>query len=40
MQYVSLDSGVAPQAEYIRHGLDYDRMSRNVVEFPYKIPLS
>ena len=38
MQYVSLDSGVAPQAEYIRHGLDYDRMSKNVVEFLQDIP--
>ena len=38
MQYVSLDSGVAPQAEYIRHGLDYNRMSRNVVEFLQDIP--
>ena len=38
MQYVSLDSGIAPQAEYIRHGLDYNRMSRNVVEFLQDIP--
>ncbi len=38
MQYVSLDSGIAPQAEYIRHGLDYDRMSKNVVEFLQDIP--
>jgi hypothetical protein len=38
MQYVSLDSGVAPQAEYIRHGLDYGRMASNVEEFLKDIP--
>jgi hypothetical protein len=38
MQYVSLDSGIATQAEYLRHGLDYARMSRNVVRFLEEIP--
>ena len=38
MQYVSLDSGIATQAEYLRHGLDYERMSRNVVRFLQEIP--
>jgi hypothetical protein len=38
MQYVSLDSGVAPQAEYIRHGLDFERMARNTEEFLRDIP--
>ena len=30
MQYVSLDSGIGPQAEYIRHGLDFNRLQTNV----------
>jgi organic radical activating enzyme len=38
MQYVSLDSGVPAQAEYIRHGLDYNRMANNVEEFLRDIP--
>jgi organic radical activating enzyme len=38
MQYVSLDSGVAAQAEYIRHGLDFERMARNTEEFLRDIP--
>jgi hypothetical protein len=38
MQYVSLDSGVPAQAEYIRHGLDYNRMANNVEEFLRNIP--
>ena len=38
MQYVSLDSGSAPQAEYIRYGLDYQRMSNNVDRFLTEIP--
>lgn len=38
MQYVSLDSGIAPQAEYIRHGLDYARMARNAERFLREIP--
>jgi hypothetical protein len=38
MQYVSLDSGIAAQAEYIRHGLDYARMARNAERFLHDIP--
>ena len=38
MQYVSLDSGVPAQAEYIRHGLDFERMARNTEEFLRDIP--
>lgn len=38
MQYVSLDSGVPEHAEYIRHGLDFDRMFRNVHRYLNEIP--
>lgn len=38
MQYVSLDSGCAPQAEYIRHGMSADRVVRNVNRFLGEIP--
>lgn len=38
MQYVSLDSGRAHQAEYIRHGLDFDRMYKGVHRFLHEIP--
>ena len=38
MQYVSLDSGRAHQAEYIRHGLDFDRMYAGVHRFLHEIP--
>lgn len=38
MQYVSLDSGRAHQAEYIRNGLDFDRMYRYVHEYLDQIP--
>ena len=38
MQYVSLDSGIPAQAEYIRHGLDFERMARNVNQFLTDIP--
>ena len=38
MQYVSLDSGIPAQAEYIRHGLDFERMARNVDQFLTDIP--
>ena len=38
MQYVSLDSGTTGQAEYIRHGLDFERMARNVNCFLTDIP--
>ena len=38
MQYVSLDSGVGPQAEYIRHGLDFERLQNNVETYLQDIP--
>ena len=38
MQYVSLDSGIPAQAEYIRHGLDFKRMAKNVDCFLTDIP--
>jgi len=38
MQYVSLDSGVGPQAEYIRHGLDFARLQNNVETYLADIP--
>ena len=38
MQYVSLDSGTGPQAEYIRHGLDFDRLQNNVETYLRDIP--
>lgn len=38
MQYVSLDTGIAQHAEYIRHGLDYARCVKNVDEFLTEIP--
>jgi len=38
MQYVSLDSGIPAHAEYIRHGLDYARMERNVHQYLTDIP--
>ncbi len=38
MQYVSLDSGFRNQAEYIRHGLDYNRVHENVHRYLDKIP--
>jgi organic radical activating enzyme len=38
MQYVSLDSGRAHQAEYIRHGLEFDRLYRYVHEYLHTIP--
>jgi organic radical activating enzyme len=38
MQYVSLDSGIGPQAEYIRHGLDFDRLAHNVETYLRDIP--
>ena len=38
MQYVSLDSGLPAQAEYIRYGLDYSRMACNVDQFLTDIP--
>ena len=38
MQYVSLDSGIGPQAEYIRHGLDFERLKGNVETYLQDIP--
>ena len=38
MQYVSLDSGRGPQAEYIRHGMSADRVVNNVNRFLTEIP--
>ena len=38
MQYVSLDSGIRTHAEYIRHGLDYNRVHENVHRYLDKIP--
>jgi organic radical activating enzyme len=38
MQYVSLDSGIRSQSEYIRHGLDYNRVQENVHRYLDKIP--
>ena len=38
MQYVSVDSGIPAQAEYIRHGLDYMRMFRNVDRYLTEVP--
>lgn len=38
MQYVSLDSGRAHQAEYIRHGLEFDRLYRYVHEYLHTVP--
>lgn len=38
MQYVSVDSGNAVQAEYIRHGLNFERMKNNVERYLAEIP--
>ena len=38
MQYVSVDSGIPAQAEYIRHGLDYMRMFDNVSRYLTEVP--
>jgi len=38
MQYVSLDTGNPEHAEYIRHGLDYKKMERNVNEYLTDVP--
>ena len=38
MQYVSLDSGVAEHAEYIRHGLNFYRLKSRVNHFLHDIP--
>jgi organic radical activating enzyme len=38
MQYVSLDSGSGPQAEYVRHGMSAERVVRNVNRFLTEVP--
>ena len=38
MQYVSIDSGIAAQAEYLRHGLEFERMLNNVDSYLTDIP--
>jgi len=38
MQYVSLDTGNAAHAEYIRHGLNFNRVTDNVNRFLTDIP--
>ena len=38
MQYVSIDSGVPKHAEYIRHGMDYDRVMAYSHHFLSEIP--
>ena len=38
MQYVSIDSGIPKQAEYIRHGMDYDRVMAYSYHFLSEIP--
>jgi len=38
MQYVSIDSGIPNHAEYIRHGLQYNRMEDNVRRYLSEIP--
>lgn len=44
MQYVSLDSGIAAQAEYLRDGLEFERCLNNVdsylTDIPYKNSLT
>jgi organic radical activating enzyme len=38
MQYVSIDTGNLQQAEYIRHGMNGDRVVRNVTRYLHDIP--
>jgi organic radical activating enzyme len=38
MQYVSIDSGIPRHAEYIRHGMDYDRVMAYSHHFLSEIP--
>ena len=38
MQFVSLDSGKREHAEYIRHGMNFERVTRNVDSFLTEIP--
>ena len=38
MQYVSIDTGIAEHAEYIRHGLAYRRLTTNVLRYLQEVP--
>jgi organic radical activating enzyme len=38
MQYVSVDSGIAHHAEYIRNGLNFDRMYKNCHTYLHEVP--
>ena len=38
MQYVSVDSGNPQQAEYIRHGLNFERMKTNIERYLLEVP--
>ena len=38
MQYVSLDTGIQAHAEYIRHGLAFQRVLHNIRNFLHEIP--
>lgn len=38
MQYVSLDSGIAEHAEYIRHGMNFHKVQNNVHTFLHEVP--
>lgn len=38
MQYVSIDSGIPDQAEYIRHGMIFSRVHTNAVRYLTDIP--
>lgn len=38
MQYVSLDTGIKEHAEYIRHGLDFDRAVTNCARYLHEVP--
>ena len=38
MQYVSLDTGIPAHAEYIRNGLNWDRMYHNVYRYMNEVP--
>jgi organic radical activating enzyme len=38
MQYVSLDSSIPAQAEYLRHGMDYRRVATNINRYLEEVP--
>ena len=38
MQYVSVDTGIAEHAEYIRHGLNFKRLENNVYRYLKEVP--